>query len=348
MSTTVLPLSRIQPWRRGFTLIELLVAIAILGLLVIVAIPVAQSARESARRAVCLNHISDLAKAASSYETTHGKFPGGVFQQHFTTPPAFRGTSLFVELLPHLQHSDLARQWDRRDPITNTQGDQPRTALPLEILLCPSDVMPQNPVQDGLYRYALTSYGGNGGTRSYFPDKATVDGMFHTTGPASEPEENQKPTSSSQVKDGEQYTLFFGERSHDDTNYEILAGQNNGPRLDSWGWWAPSGGRRGIGHVTLSTMRPFNYRLSTNSTSQPQTPKQGSTTGGTSTQSPPQGFQDESDGRLTAYGSDHPGGANVAFVDGSARFLSSDIAPEIFRAMGTRAGNDSALPSSGP
>jgi len=53
--------------RRGFTLIELLVVIAIIGILAAMIFPVFAQARESARKAVCLSNVKNLALAMQMY-----------------------------------------------------------------------------------------------------------------------------------------------------------------------------------------------------------------------------------------------------------------------------------------
>ena len=53
--------------RRGFTLIELLVVIAIIGILAAMVFPVFARARESARKAVCLSNVKNLALALQMY-----------------------------------------------------------------------------------------------------------------------------------------------------------------------------------------------------------------------------------------------------------------------------------------
>jgi len=52
---------------RGFTLIELLVVIAIIGILAAMVFPVFARARESARKAVCLSNVKNLALAVQMY-----------------------------------------------------------------------------------------------------------------------------------------------------------------------------------------------------------------------------------------------------------------------------------------
>jgi prepilin-type N-terminal cleavage/methylation domain-containing protein/prepilin-type processing-associated H-X9-DG protein len=65
-----------RPQRTGFTLIELLVVIAIIGILAAMVFPVFARARESARKAVCLSNVKNIALACqmywSDYDDTFG------------------------------------------------------------------------------------------------------------------------------------------------------------------------------------------------------------------------------------------------------------------------------------
>ena len=60
--------------RRGFTLIELLVVIAIIGILAAMVFPVFARARESARKAVCLSNVKNLALAMQMYISDYDAF----------------------------------------------------------------------------------------------------------------------------------------------------------------------------------------------------------------------------------------------------------------------------------
>jgi prepilin-type N-terminal cleavage/methylation domain-containing protein/prepilin-type processing-associated H-X9-DG protein len=319
--------------RKAFTLVELLVTVTLIGILIALLLPAVQAGREAARRTECLNHLRQLGLATSAYSDVQRQLPSGMDQSFFDLPPVYRGFSLFVYLLPYLEETQRSLQWELTDPLLNTaNGQAAKTATQPATLACPSDLLPSLPIKtnQGWY-YALTSYGGNGGTRSYFPQQATVDGLFHTTGPASEPDSHQKPVRLAQIVDGQSQTILIGERSHYDPNFESFGAAGWGEPLSKWGWWAPSAGNKAIGHVTMSAHAPLNYRLPFHfrdrATAVP--PCTGTTT-----------FQYYFDRRICAFGSNHPGGANFAFADGSARFVSDGLSLAMLQGMCTRAGEE--------
>jgi len=61
--------------RKGFTLIELLVVIAIIGILAAMVFPVFARARESARKAVCLSNVKNIALAFQMYLCDYNALP---------------------------------------------------------------------------------------------------------------------------------------------------------------------------------------------------------------------------------------------------------------------------------
>ena len=318
--------------RRGFTLVELLVSIAIVGVLVSLLLPALQSSRASARRLSCLSNLRQLGLSAIQYEATNGEFPHGLNQTRVRWAPQYRGTSLFAYLLPYLEEGNVLRHWNHDSPLRNTEGGgDALSATVVSVFLCPSDNIPQNPVVAADRHYGMTSYGGNGGTRSFDPSRATLDGMFHTTGPASEPEPKQRPVRQVMVKDGMSRTILFGERSHRDPNFETFAEVYWSESLAYLGRWAAIGGRKRIGDVTLSACVPINYQTPFGYEDRMQF-------------EPPLmnqlDFEEHEEVRKCAFGSHHAGGANFAFADGSARFLEDSLPVEVLRSLCTRSGRE--------
>ncbi|HUT11569.1 MAG TPA: DUF1559 domain-containing protein [Thermoguttaceae bacterium] len=318
--------------RSAFSLVELLTVIAIIGMLTALLLPAVQSSRAAARRLQCANNLRQLALAAWKFQTSQQTFPPGLCQSHFPSPPTYRGTSLFVYLLPYLEYASLTEGWNHQEPLANTEGGpEARTAAVIPGLLCPDDLIAPNPIAQGGRYYGMTSYGGNGGTRSYFPDLATVDGIFHTTGPASSPAPNQHRVRLEMVRDGTSTTLMFGERDHDDRNFETFAQVGWVDSLASVGSWGAIGGKRRIVDVTMSGHAPINYRLPFGYDNRLSAcPPAGSR----------QDFAYYEDLRFCAWGSRHAAGANFAMVDGSVRFLDDELPLAILQALSTRDGGE--------
>lgn len=310
----------------AFTLIELLVVIAIIAVLISLLLPAVQAAREAARRAQCVNNLKQIALSAHNYESTHTVYPPGQMKMQFAQQPRFRGFSLFVNLLPFIEQQPLYDRWNFADPLANTVGSTAHTAIVLNALLCPSDQIQQNPVQSSERFYAIASYGGNGGSQSHPPTSLSSDGVYHATGPAAPGFPQVRP---SMIVDGLSNTLFFGERNHVDPNYDTFyqAGWTTEP-MWMWGWWAPSGGNFGLSDVTMSSFAPINFKIGFSYANKPSSVSGAADFAAYDTQ------------RVCSWGSQHPGGANFALADGSVRFLKQTIAPNVLRALGTRAGGE--------
>src|SRR4029079_13040041 len=60
---------------RGLTLIEVCVVLGILALLIMIALPAIQRARESARQATCKNNLKQLGLAFHHYHQTYRSLP---------------------------------------------------------------------------------------------------------------------------------------------------------------------------------------------------------------------------------------------------------------------------------
>ena len=61
--------------RHAFTIVELLVVISIIGVLIGMLLPAVQAARESGRRAQCVNNIKQLGLAMLHYESKFDYLP---------------------------------------------------------------------------------------------------------------------------------------------------------------------------------------------------------------------------------------------------------------------------------
>lgn len=320
---------------RAFTLIELLVVISIIAILMGLLLPAIQKVREAASRARCQNNLKQCALGLHNYHDINNRFPCGTYWS------TSRYTTLFVELLPYVEQDPLYKQWDLTTHAPNAAG---RVGTVIKSYICPSHTDAENLVGLGDGQYALTTYGGNGGTRPFPGVLAHVDGVFHSTGPVSQPRPGQSSVGILEILDGTSNTLLLGERIVGDPALDSylkapITPSPDPPILGTSGYfvWAPPPGPNAIAGLLGSTTT-IGYRHGTvwippppplpGFPPVPPDPVPWSELG-------PQWWA-----RLSAYGSFHPAGVNVALADGSARFLRDNTSLATLRALSTRAGRE--------
>ena len=284
---------------RGFTLIELLVVIAIIAMLVALLLPAVQSAREAARQSQCRNNLKQVGLAMHNFHETRGELP------HLWKHGPSNGTcnsarSPLMLLLPYLEQSAT---YDKIGAVAAAQ-------LPsIPVYLCPSD--PKLAGAPSTY----CSYGVNAGDSAYawgwmcdgatptayycvyFPaSKMYFNGIIDVAGTGCATRKGGLSVRLADIVDGTSNTIAFGER---------------------WGTVVDPATRRPVPAGTSITGPSWNDTYATFAT----------------LASNKLNTHDYYDfitvniwsSYMNSFRSDHPGGAQFVFADGSVRFVSDGI-----------------------
>jgi len=308
----------------GFTLIELLVVIAIIAVLIGLLLPAVQKVREAAARMKCSNNLKQLSLALHSYHDANGTFPRSPNIDNNTTPVGWHALAL-----AYIEQSAMGQQVNPALPAYSVAGNVNRLLGGNQVsnFLCPSyDQVNSNSTIDNVPGGALaytTHYVGNAGPKGTNPTANTpypvnvnannqgglaCDGMlpYHPTLTTTGP---AKPEGVRipDVIDGTSNTLMVFEVAW--TGLEASPGS-----LRAWprgiNWNSDSNSSKNVANA----MHTAKYNGGSN-------------------------YNDIS------MGSNHANGCNVAFGDGSVRFLADTIdLNRVLLPLASRNGGE-ALPS---
>src|SRR5437588_2340830 len=163
--------------RGAFTLIELLGVIAIIAVLIGLLLPAVQKVREAAARLSCSNNLKQLGLAAHNYHDAQSAFPAG----YVPGPPA-TNNGVFIALLPYVEQDNIYKLWVFTPAGQQNWGKANGTPGPawnvVTTYQCPTgSAAPNFPTENWSgYKFGLTSYLANAGTRSYSVE--AKDGIF--------------------------------------------------------------------------------------------------------------------------------------------------------------------------
>lgn len=321
--------------KRGFTLVELLVVIAIIGILIGMLLPAVQMVREAARRVECLNNLRQLSLALHNYESAHQSFPPSrmapddqMIPSHLTNhvggASAFQSWS--IQILPFIEQTNLSDDYDFNQPWFDDANSTNHQVISTQLSVFRCASTPETDAVDPFHvlNAAAGDYGSiNEVKKKVYTQVLEIDAPDESARVGLLAKFRRNPIGT--CADGTSNTIYIAECAGQPDVY-ISRG-----RMDA----------DDFANYTDDKVVNFNGRFVAQDGCGWADPDCGFSVNGAS-----------ADG-LNKYGpvminainvsevySFHPGGASAAMADGSVHFLSSDIAPEVFVGLATRAGGE--------
>ena len=320
-------------FKRGFTLIELLVVIAIIAVLIALLLPAVQSAREAARRAQCVNNLKQIGLATHNYVDAQGRLPiaRGVRPARPYTAISKYNYSGFAGILPYLEQSNVFSAINYNLTMTLQDGNSTAMATVISSYLCPSESQRVPALTAG------NNYRFNEGANILY-GYAETDPPGHNTAmiPPNGPFFAERSIFLSAITDGLSNTALASEKLMGDFNQGLAT-----PRRDIYNSPVYPDSPEAA-YQACQAMDE--HDISTSGESGAGAPWLDGFlhTAIYKHVSPPnkKSCYHRPDRLTMTVSSNHPGGVNVAFCDGSVHFIKDTIDRGVWRSLGSMNGGE--------